>query len=382
MDFNAQSVQLKKEEQKFARLALTFLYKTMEAIYSIRCPKQVDFVEEDKNSSWFNLNIPRSNSLRQKLQSSFYHGWFSIDICLTDNQDFTEIIERWYLIHIPVKQTETLPSLSTNLKDLKFHTYRRFSQILRSIYSMINALPATTLSIVLQQLTTTKRRIVANVSGFQKFPAQITSFCEEETAKIRFGPIVTPIGQSVVICHYRLDLQPLIPTPIRTAPHYKFGSEITNDNQNYEESGNQNYEMQNQNYDMECDVKYDPINDINVVFGTPIMNNLQTSGQNVNDTYGTSVPSSNLPLMTPNSHVDFQSFVPDSMVGNFEPYDGKILKDKNSNNETEEIMPVSEFIEYLESCKQQKCADILGNFENHDQLLARVRDELDVLKSE
>lgn len=433
MDFNAQSTQLRKEEQKFARLALTFLYKTMETIYTLRVPHQVEFTEEDSGSCWFNLNIPRSNVLRQQLQSSFYHGWFSIDIYLSDTK---EIVERWYLIHIPAKQTETLPSLAVSigssainnnngnsnngrnsaLKELKLHTYRRFTQMQRSIYCMIGALPATTLSIVLGQFSTpNKRHLVASLSPFQKFPAQITSFCEEETAKFRFGPVVTPIGQSVVICHYRIDIQPLIPTPIKVMHSGNKSPSFTNlmndeSNNGLNTSTAQKYNEILKRATAARDSANKMISDLNTdsfSSSDPMM--MQTSDR-IKDTYGMSVPTGS-PLMTPGSHVDIMSFVPDPH-GQFEPLDNQLnsgiihnssshdiynLNENENNNESNNIsavdsnanfdenddslMPIDDFIDFLKSCQNKKCAE-LNSFSGIEQQLSRVRDELSILKSE
>ena len=309
----------------------------METVYFLRCPNQADFVAEEEGNKWFNMDIPRSNQLRQKIQSPFYHGWFCIDISITDNKEYRETIERWYMIHIPSKQTETTPSITNfnNLKDLKFYTYRRFSQFLRSIYSMINVLPATNLGIVLKQLKTSKLQMSANISAFQKFPAQIKAFCDSETSKLRFGPVVTPIGQTVVICHYRVDLMPLIPTPIRAAPHYKFNTGSFHEN------------IQDKNSFQEMST--------------------------VHDTYGTSVPNTS-PFMTQSSVVDIQSFIPDAF-GQFEPFDS-IPKPS-----VEDVMSISDFINYLDSFQTLQCADINGDSE-YQTLFSRVKSELDCYKNE
>lgn len=203
------SSNLKQETQKFAFLSRTFLFKSMECIYQVRCPEQVaDFIPDEE--SFFSLTVPKSLSLRQKLSSPAAHGWFSIDISISGTDD---IVERWYLLHLPVKQTESVPSLNTNLKELKAHTYRRFSQILRSIYSMIQCFPAHTLGYCLGTLRDARRTLVASCSSFVGFPARINSFCDCETAKLEFGPVVTPLGKTLVICQYRVDVVQLIPCP-------------------------------------------------------------------------------------------------------------------------------------------------------------------------
>ena len=423
MDFNAQSAQLKIEEQKFARLALTFLYKAMEAIYSLRCPNQVEFIQEDSNSNWFNLNIPRSNELRQHLQSSFYHGWFNIDISLSDTK---QIVERWYLIHIPAKQTETLPSLAVSmggsgissgtrnsaLKELKIHTYRRFTQILRSIYSMIGMFPATTLSTILSQLKTrNKTHLVANLSNFQKFPAQITSFCEEETAKFRFGPIYTPIGQAVVICHYRIDIQPLIPIPFTVAYNpFPIKKDDDIDLSQYDVINLPKEPSSGMDYDAILKKAVSVTANVNQILSNtndlhssstfhlvrpisadPIV--AQTSAR-INDTYGTSIPSVTN-SMTPSSHVDIMSFMPDAL-GQFEPLDlsknrtdtvnhenssAENMNTMNSIHQNGNLPPIDDFIDYLKGCKNQKCS-VCQTFQETVQQLMRVKNEISLLKVE
>ena len=209
---------LKHETQKFAFVSRTFLFKTMECVYQVRCTDQVaDFIPDEEN--WFMLDVPKSVSLRQKISSQPYHGWFSIDISVSGTSD---VVERWYLMHLPVKQTDSVPSLSTNLKELKAHTYREFAQTLRSVYSMLHCLPAYTLSYYLSGFRTAKQSLVASTTSFQKFPAKLNSFCDDETAKLKFGPVVTPLGRTLVICQYRVDVTGLVPSPIRTAPRYNF----------------------------------------------------------------------------------------------------------------------------------------------------------------
>jgi hypothetical protein len=212
----------KRESQKFAFVSRVFLYKTMEAIYQARCSDQVkDFEKEPE--CWFQTNLPRSASLRQQVTSEAVHGWFSIDISISDS---SAVVERWYLIHLPLKAGDSLPSPTSNIQRLKLDTFRQFSQLFRSIYSLMHCLPAAALCYVLQQFSAVKRHLVGTTSPFQKFPARLESYCDSETANVKFGPVVTPVGKIVVICQHRVDILPLIPTPVRTAPHYSFRRQI------------------------------------------------------------------------------------------------------------------------------------------------------------
>lgn len=309
--------QLKKETQKFAFVSRAFLFKTMECIYQVRCREQVTDFSADEES-WFFMNIEKSLSLRQKISSTSYHGWFSIDIAISNTG---EIVERWYLIHLPVKQTDTVPSLNTNLKELKLHTYRHFSQILRSIYSMANCLPAATLSYYFKQFKTVKRTLVGNISAFQKFPAKIESFCEEETANIKFGPIVTPVGKTLVICQHRVDITPLIPSPIRTAPHYVFPRAES----------------------------------------PPLQEHLSESHV---DTYGQSI-SSSLWNMTPLPAVNIQSFVPESINDDHDLGESLMENARKSAR----VLPIDDFMHMLDNMGEyptdtnESVEDVMSTYE-------------------
>jgi hypothetical protein len=207
-----------EDSRKYATIARAFLFKVMDCIYLLRCPAQVpDFLSDD--SFGFSLDIPSSQSLRAPLNSSMVHGWFKIDISISGT---SEIIERWYLMHLHVDRSEPIPTVPGGPKGLKVYTYRSLCKCLRSIYSLLNCLPAIGFAKILAQFTIVKRNLVGVSSRFEKFPLKLDSFCEDEVGELRFGPVVTPIGKVLVICEHRLDLSALIPKAIRTAPHYVF----------------------------------------------------------------------------------------------------------------------------------------------------------------
>jgi hypothetical protein len=201
-------------QKKLGYLTHTFLTKTIEAIHFIRCPEQFpDF--ELRGRSWLSTNVPSSPTLQQQVAADSLYGWFSVDISITDP---VHIVERWYLIHLPLKSTESGSALDSSLEDCKRRAHRSFSQCFRGIFSMLHFLPAAHLCFVLKQFKAVKRSLIGNTSSFQRFPARIQGYTDTETAILKFGPVVTPIGKTVVICQHRIDLLSLIPTPVRCVP--------------------------------------------------------------------------------------------------------------------------------------------------------------------
>ena len=203
------------EKTKFQSLSRLFLYKVAECIYETRCPQDLPDFEPDP--SVFSLSVKKSSSLRSLLTYKSHYGWFQIDLILT-NPDI--IIERWHLIHLPLKIE--VPNQFPTVGELREYVYRQFSQIIRSIYSMCNILPSKTLQIQIQKLPTNTRRIKAVCEPFHALPAVYESISEYETGRIQFGPIITPVGRTVVFCTHRIDLDNEIPCPISTAQHYNF----------------------------------------------------------------------------------------------------------------------------------------------------------------
>ena len=222
------------EKTKFQSLSRLFLYKVAECIYETRCSQDLPDFEPDP--SVFSLSIKKSSSLRSLLTYKSHYGWFQIDLILT-NPDI--IIERWHLIHLPLK-VEVQNQFAT-VRELREFVYRQFSQIIRSIYAMCNMLPSKTLQIQIQKLPTNTRRIKAVCEPFHALPAVYESISEYETGRIQFGPIITPVGRTVVFCTHRIDLDNEIPRPIRTAQHYDFSINTSSNDSNDLIEFNQNF---------------------------------------------------------------------------------------------------------------------------------------------
>jgi len=200
------------EGQKMASMARMFLIKVAEAIYSVRCPGEItDFVNDDE--SWFSVKSKKSSQLRQVLSSKNMHGWFKIDVILT-NPD--TILERWYMIQLPPSKTDQ-PVMKPESRS---EAYRHFSQIYRSIISLLHSLPCFFLNNQLSRVSLNNRKIFAICDPFKPLPAHNDPFSELETGQIRFGPVMFPAGRVIVFCHHLIDLHHEIPRPIRTAEHY------------------------------------------------------------------------------------------------------------------------------------------------------------------
>lgn len=302
--------------QKYNDLSHSFLYKCMECIYQHRCPNQVsDFLSDGHH--WFSLNIPYSVTLRQKVGITSDHGWFKINIYYKAANSEPEIIEQWYLFYLPIKNNESNPNMNLDSKSLKQHTYRCFSQSLRSLYSVIDALPLATMLFVLKELQMIKPPIIyAETSNFMKFPAKIEKFCEEETSKIQFKTVYSPVGKTTVICKYRLDLMDLIPRPIRTTPHINI-------------------------YNTSRPPSYDQLTD---------QSQEETVGMSVPHSYEYSRTSFEMSNSTPP-----MSFVP-SNPGPFafELSNNSLMDDCLSPHEP---LPIDEFIQYLDGFSDNKCLE-------------------------
>ena len=223
------------DTRKFAFVARQFTYKSAECILSNRVPQDFPDLEVDDNV-WFSLNIQKSNQIRQALSQTSMHGYASIDITL-NNPD--EVLERWYLIHLPLKNADTVPISQKGRKEVKIFTYRRYSAVLRSLYSLLGALPTSTLIRFLSQTPVTRRSIHSDISQFQPLPVKSQDDMKDfELGKIRFGPVITPIGKYIIILHHRVDIDPLIPRPIRTAPLELPNSSFTTKGSNRNSSPN------------------------------------------------------------------------------------------------------------------------------------------------
>lgn len=216
------------QTQKFASLSFSFLFKAMECICYERCSSQYcDFVKDDEN--WFSLQLYNCKTLRNKVIPTKLHGWFSIDISIKDSKMESKVIEKWSLLHVPYSNTETLPEFQ-NIKDLKVQTYRNFSLALRSLYSIINVLPAKALSITLRNLKDiNKPYFVADVSSWKGFPASLEGFKTHRYSQFKLPLIKTPVGKILVVCKYRTNIQSFIPVFIVRPSEITLSSNKTSD---------------------------------------------------------------------------------------------------------------------------------------------------------
>lgn len=207
MEVNASQI-LQNETQKYFYLSRAFLFKAMELIYTIRCPNEISDFKDDEN--WFSLNIQMSPSIRQHVMSRLFHGYIRLDIKISDPD---EIIESWYITHLPYKPGETIPIIAENQQDVKQHIYHSFSVLMRSIFSILHALPAYTLQSTIGHLTFSQTKFTAECSTFKQIPVKIIP-SQFKTANFKYGPVITPIGKTYVICKYAIDTIQFIPRPI------------------------------------------------------------------------------------------------------------------------------------------------------------------------
>ena len=200
-----------EEMQKYISLTRIFFCKIIECIYYNRCPEELsDFTFDE--GQWFSLDIPKSSSLRELVSRRTIYGWFQLDVMISD---LDIVVERWILVHEQCKTAESRPIFNGKKRELRIHTFRRFSQIIRSIYSMLNALPVQTLRFALSQISASNRRITAVCSHFRSLPIGKEdinkSSPRDNLLDIDFGPIITPLGKCTIQCKALNDISLLIP---------------------------------------------------------------------------------------------------------------------------------------------------------------------------
>jgi hypothetical protein len=197
------------DTEKYVRLAHVFLCKVMECIYINRCPEELSDLAADE-VQWFATEVKRSESLRKLAYPHARHGWFKIDIILTDPD---VIVERWTLRHDPID-----PEFASDLNFgdssdvIKKILDRRFSQMMRAIYSMLNFLPTKTLELALSQMPHTNRKITAICSHFhtRKWLGDDLE-SSGHTEHYYFGPVTSPVGSCIVECETYSDITCFIP---------------------------------------------------------------------------------------------------------------------------------------------------------------------------
>ncbi|KAH0794114.1 hypothetical protein GPJ56_001992 [Histomonas meleagridis] len=198
---------LSEEAKKYVLLTRIFFCKVIECIYANRCPKELSDLIEDKDH-WFSLEIPESQSIRRLAAGELTYGWFQVDVILSNSND---TIERWYLVHQETKPTESRPILTGNPKEIRSHTFRKISQILRSIYATMNVMPAKALECMLSRIPSSDR-ITAFCSHFIPLPCQIKPITSNGLdLEINFGTVLTPIGICSVTCFSRKNVEELLP---------------------------------------------------------------------------------------------------------------------------------------------------------------------------
>lgn len=208
-----------EETQKFSLLTHIFFCKLIECIYTCRCPKDLSDLKDD-GEKWFSINIQQSQSLREHMSGQKVFGWFLIEIRLTEPE---VVIEKWYLAHKPNDLSVSRPIFAGTNKELRAHTYRLFTQVLRSVYSMLNVLPAKTLELYLNQMPSSNKRITASCSHYMSLP--VNRETDDNIFKsIQFNPIMTPLGKCDIVCEYIHKLDEYIPkiiSPTNTTTTYK-----------------------------------------------------------------------------------------------------------------------------------------------------------------
>lgn len=234
-----------EEMQKYISLTRIFFCKIIECIYYNRCPEELSDFTFDEDQ-WFSLDIPKSSSLRELVSRRTIYGWFQLDVMISD---LDMVAERWILVHEQCEITESRPIFIGKKRDLRYYTFRRFSQIIRSIYSMLNTLPVQTLRFALKQLSASNRRITAVCSHFRSLPIGKEDINKasprDNLLEIDFGPIITPLGKCTIQCTTLNNISMFIPKIInknelsslsfQMKPQFKKNEESSN-TQDFEDS--------------------------------------------------------------------------------------------------------------------------------------------------
>lgn len=190
----------KSEIQKIISLTREFLNKVVECIYYHRCPGEIADFSQDEFQ--FSLKIPRSSSLRQHISSHKIHGFIKLDIILTNPE---KLLERWVIEHRPLSKQESEVFSNQYTSEDKHLIFQKFSSCLRSVYCILNALPAQSLALNLQHYTSKDRKISALCGDFKKLEEQLFPFDEHHIKQVALQPILTPIGKTIIRCQYLMN---------------------------------------------------------------------------------------------------------------------------------------------------------------------------------
>lgn len=202
------------ESLKMGSLSRMFLVKVAELIYENRSP--FDLSDFTADIPWFSLKVRKSPQLRQILPSDAFFGWFKIDIILSETN---YVLERWYLIHLSTNNGEgndkkEIFTDSTIRNEHRKEIYEKMSQNFRGIHSLLNVIPTKTLILMLNQMPSVTNKIKVVCSQFNPLPATKEVIPNFETTQVRFGPIQSPIGKTLVFCTYVVNIDTMIPRPI------------------------------------------------------------------------------------------------------------------------------------------------------------------------
>ncbi|EAY16901.1 hypothetical protein TVAG_150520 [Trichomonas vaginalis G3] len=156
----------------------------------------------DDKQEWIHIKLPKVQSIIRKVSSKHSHGWIRIDVIL-DNPN--EVIERWYIINTP-SPAKSSPSATDESKILIYH---KIQTLLRSLYSILNLLPAKTLDLTLSRFTKRPRNISLSLTPLSDFPVDEPPI--ECPLTYNFPEIQTPYGSLLIRCVYMSKVDLLIP---------------------------------------------------------------------------------------------------------------------------------------------------------------------------
>lgn len=214
MESNKTKQVLSQEEiQKYVILTRLFFCKMIESIYYNRCPKELSDFTEDKEH-WFSLDIPQSQSLRKLIGGETPYGWFKLDVVLSDSNC---VIERWIISNKDYKPTDSRTILVGDCKNIKSYIYKRFSKMMRSVYSTMNMMPAKILELQISNLVSTGIRLKAFCSHFMELPVVLEPISNnDDIMEVDFGNVTTPIGICSVKCYSIKAPSKFVPSFIKT----------------------------------------------------------------------------------------------------------------------------------------------------------------------
>lgn len=188
-------------EKQFIALNHVLMCNAVLCIYKTRCPLQISDIMDD-NQEWNELKLPKVQSIIRKVSSKYSHGWIRIDVIL-DNPD--EIIERWYIINTP-SPAKSSPQANT---ENKYLIYRKIQVVLRSLFSILNTLPAKAIDLTLSNFPERPRHISLVLTPLSDFPVDEPKV--HSSMQISLPEVQTPYGSILIRCEYFNKPEFLIP---------------------------------------------------------------------------------------------------------------------------------------------------------------------------